>query len=236
MREWFSYILVAALAAVTPEQPPAAPDNGPLVTVAEIHKYAGREVTVCGRVMTYDCEAATSTIVLDLNTPNWARGTSVSIPFEHWMHYGGDALVGRALRGNICATGRVHRADRRYRVEVSGPGQFEITAAPRESTILHATAVQACRQGLAAPTLIREIKPTYTAEAVRRRQVGRVYVEAVVLEDGTVGGVRVLYGLSPDYGLDMQAMKAVEQWRFRPGILDGRPVAVLITAELTFVF
>jgi TonB family protein len=35
-------------------------------------------------------------------------------------------------------------------------------------------------------------------------------------------------------GLDENAMRAVNQWRFKPGEKDGKPVSVWVTIELAF--
>ena len=59
-------------------------------------------------------------------------------------------------------------------------------------------------------------------------------LEAVVLPGGTVGEVRVIRSLDKKYGLDDEAVKAAKQWQFEPGRKDGKPVAVLVTIELTF--
>jgi protein TonB len=39
---------------------------------------------------------------------------------------------------------------------------------------------------------------------------------------------------SAGMGLDEKAMAAVKQWRFQPATLDGRPVAVRISVEVSF--
>jgi protein TonB len=82
--------------------------------------------------------------------------------------------------------------------------------------------------------LLREVKPQYTAEAMRAKVQGRVMLECIVLADGTVGNVEVLRSLDPTFGLDQEAIKAAKQWRFDPGTRFGEPVAVLVTIELTF--
>jgi protein TonB len=87
-------------------------------------------------------------------------------------------------------------------------------------------------QGVKAPVIIREVKPKYTADAMRRKVEGTVEVHAVILADGTVGDVSVKQSLDPD--LDEEAVKATKQWRFRPGTKDGSPVAVEVFIELTF--
>jgi TonB family protein len=88
--------------------------------------------------------------------------------------------------------------------------------------------------GIQNPEKIREVKPAYTAEAMRAKIQGTVIVECVVLPDGTVGDVQVVKSLDPTFGLDQEAVKAAKQWRFIPGRRNGQPVAVLITIELTF--
>jgi protein TonB len=35
-------------------------------------------------------------------------------------------------------------------------------------------------------------------------------------------------------GLDQQAMAAVSQWRFKPGMKDGKPVPVYANVEVNF--
>jgi TonB family protein len=88
--------------------------------------------------------------------------------------------------------------------------------------------------GVENPKLIREVKPAYTAEAMRAKIQGAVWLECVVLADGTVGDVRVIRSLDGTFGLDQEAIRAAKQWRFQPGTRFGEPVPVLISIELTF--
>jgi TonB family protein len=88
--------------------------------------------------------------------------------------------------------------------------------------------------GITPPRVVREVKPQYTAEAMRAKVQGVVWLECVVLEDGTVGDVRVSRPLDPVFGLDQEAIKAARQWRFMPGTRQGTPVPVFVTIELTF--
>lgn len=88
--------------------------------------------------------------------------------------------------------------------------------------------------GVENPRLIREVKPQYTADAMRAKIQGAVWLECVVLSDGTVGDVRVIRSLDSTFGLDAEAVRAARQWRFMPGTRFGEPVPVLITIELTF--
>ena len=88
--------------------------------------------------------------------------------------------------------------------------------------------------GIINPRVLREVKPQYTADAMRAKVQGTVLLECVVLPDGTVGKVDVVKSLDPTFGLDQEAIKAARQWRFAPGTRFGEPVAVLVTIELTF--
>ena len=88
--------------------------------------------------------------------------------------------------------------------------------------------------GVSWPSLIVEVKPAYTADAMRAKVQGTVWLECVVMPDGTVGRVNVVRSLDNTFGLDQEAIKAAKQWRFRPGMRLGEPVAVLVTIELAF--
>jgi periplasmic protein TonB len=88
--------------------------------------------------------------------------------------------------------------------------------------------------GVTSPTVLREVKPGYTADAMRAKVQGTVRLECVVLPDGTVGRVEVIRSLDNSFGLDQEAIKAAKQWRFRPGMRQGEPVAVLVIIELDF--
>ena len=88
--------------------------------------------------------------------------------------------------------------------------------------------------GVTLPSVIREVKPAYTADAMRAKVQGSVWLECIVMPDGSVGEVKVTRSLDPIFGLDQEAIKAAKLWRFRPGMRQGEPVPVIITIELTF--
>jgi TonB family protein len=87
--------------------------------------------------------------------------------------------------------------------------------------------------GVTLPVLVKEVKPQYTARARDMKIQGSVLLRAVVLENGHIAdAVEILRSLDSD--LDQQAIVALEQWEFKPGIREGKPVAVRISVELTF--
>jgi periplasmic protein TonB len=88
--------------------------------------------------------------------------------------------------------------------------------------------------GVTMPTLLKEVKPSYTAEAMRAKIQGIVMVKAIVREDGSVSNVEVIRSLDQSYGLDQKAIEAVRNWRFMPGKRLGQNVPVYVEIELTF--
>jgi protein TonB len=89
--------------------------------------------------------------------------------------------------------------------------------------------------GVNPPTELRRGIPKYTADAMRARLQGVVLVECVVETTGRCSRTHVVRGLEPSFGLNEEAVRAAEEWRFRPGTRGGQPVPVLVTMEITFV-
>lgn len=83
-----------------------------------------------------------------------------------------------------------------------------------------------------APTIISRKDPEYTEIARKARISGIVIIEAVIDRQGNVTEARVLKPLP--MGLDQQALAAIRQWKFRPGTLNGQPVAVYYNLTVNF--
>ena len=92
---------------------------------------------------------------------------------------------------------------------------------------------------LSAPTskklsggqLLRRVEPVYPAQARPLRLEGTVILAAVIMENGTVRDIKVVEG-SPV--LAQSAAKAVEHWRYKPYVLDGKPVKNEIRISVNF--
>ena len=126
-------------------------------------------------------------------------------------------------RGGGAGTGRAP-ASVRAAVPVSAR---DGAAAPAAAPIVRATASRrrAC---------CSEVKPQYTAQAMRAKIQGEVLLECIVQPDGSVGNIRVVRSLDASFGLDQEAIKAARQWRFAPGTKQGQPVPVLVTIAIAF--
>jgi protein TonB len=88
--------------------------------------------------------------------------------------------------------------------------------------------------GVSAPVAIRQVKADYTQEAQAQRIEGAVTLDVVVTADGGVGDVKVAKSLDSVFGLDREAVKAMKEWKFSPGMKDGKAVAVQVTVLMTF--
>ena len=87
--------------------------------------------------------------------------------------------------------------------------------------------------GVVPPTLLSQVRPKYTGEAMRERIQGTVTLEVVVGREGIPSAIRVTRSLDPG-GLDEEAIAAVREWRFTPGRIGGTPVDVLVTVLVDF--
>jgi len=77
------------------------------------------------------------------------------------------------------------------------------------------------------PEVIREIKASMPAEAMRAGIQGAVVLRVEVTCKGAVRGVRLVKGLG--YGLDQAAVAAMRKYRFRPARRNGVPVDYTIS-------
>lgn len=86
-------------------------------------------------------------------------------------------------------------------------------------------------QGVREPRKILDATPIYPAIAQSARVQGAVILEAVINERGAVERVKVLRSVPL---LDAAAVEAVSRWRYTPTLLNGTPVAVLMTITINF--
>jgi TonB family protein len=87
--------------------------------------------------------------------------------------------------------------------------------------------------GVQPPIVDYQPLPQYTQAARDAKVEGVVLIRCIVRKDGRATDAKILRGLG--YGLDEAALTTVtNQWRFKPGTLNGRPVDVQATIEISF--
>ena len=96
-----------------------------------------------------------------------------------------------------------------------------------------ATLPKSGKNGYSNPICIRCTPAQFSAEATTRKFTGTVALEATVDEEGKVKDVRITKGLP--FGLTEQAIRAVQEWRFKPATgPDGKPASVRQKIQVTF--
>ena len=85
---------------------------------------------------------------------------------------------------------------------------------------------------LTEPVLLYKVDPEYSEEARKAKLQGVVMVRAVIDVRGRVQDIAVAQGLG--LGLNERAIAAVQQWKFRAGMRNGKPVATSALIQLTF--
>jgi TonB family protein len=86
--------------------------------------------------------------------------------------------------------------------------------------------------GVSIPKVVFAVDPEFSDEARRAKYQGVVVLSVIVDAQGNPQHVRVIRQLG--MGLDEKAVEAVKQYRFKPGLKDGKPVAVEINIEVNF--
>lgn len=86
--------------------------------------------------------------------------------------------------------------------------------------------------GVSAPVPTFKPEPEYSEEARKAKYQGEVWLSVVVDEKGVPQDIKVTRKLG--LGLDEKAIEAVRKWRFKPGMKDGKPVAVQATVAVSF--
>ncbi len=79
---------------------------------------------------------------------------------------------------------------------------------------------------MAQPRLVHKVVPRHPGAD------GLVMIEAEVDEHGFVRSASVLHGTNPQ--VEEPAVEAVQQWRYEPLLVDGKPTPFILTVTLNF--
>jgi protein TonB len=79
--------------------------------------------------------------------------------------------------------------------------------------------------------LIHRVEPVYPPLAIQIHKEGRVELRAIIGTDGTIQSLQIVTG---DPLFQLSAREAVQQWRYRPTILNGQ--AVEIDTYITVIY
>jgi TonB family protein len=104
-------------------------------------------------------------------------------------------------------------------------GKVEDTAPPADAPTENGKATTRVRvsQGVSQGLLIHRVQPIYPESARRYHVEGTVTLRAVISKDGRIEDLTPISGPKE---LIPPAMGAVQQWRYKPYLLEGQPVAI----------
>lgn len=189
----------------------------------------GSVVEVCGRVTGFvSGRPAVCDASLEVNTGSEPAATVV-LPASIRRGTAG----GRELQGaDICASGIVELAGNATRIRVASIDDVRVVAEATTPAFGAGVADNCTTEGLVAPRVLLDVKPSYTEAAMRERVEGVVKLEAIVDTGGNVSDVHVRRSLHEE--LDEQAVRALRDWRFAPGMVNGVPTPVVVSVEMAF--
>ena len=85
--------------------------------------------------------------------------------------------------------------------------------------------------GVMAGNVATRVDPVYPEAAKKAGVQGTVVLDAVIDREGTISDLQVVSGPSE---LRQSALDAVHQWRYKPYLLNGEPVEVKTTINITY--
>ena len=187
-----------------------------------------QSTTLCGRVAAVSCTHNQSDVSIRLHEPSTGITWAVQIPsglrsvFETRLLKGLDDA-------NVCVRTTVKPLGRH--VMLLRPENLVIrddsTATDYQDDLAHS-----CDADVEKPTIVREVKASMTADAMRAKVNGVVGLRAVVDVTGAVRDVRVVQELEPSQ--DAACREALEKWTFKPARRGGAPVPMRISVEMHF--
>jgi TonB family protein len=86
-------------------------------------------------------------------------------------------------------------------------------------------------QGVTTGLLVHRVQPVYPPQARHAHIEGTVVLQAVISKDGEITDLKLISGPKE---LAPAAIGAVQQWRYWPYLLMGKPVEVLTTVQVNF--
>jgi TonB family protein len=82
------------------------------------------------------------------------------------------------------------------------------------------------------PLVVYKKDAEYAEEARKAKYQGTVVLTVTIDDTGAVTDLRVSHSVG--LGLDEKAIEAVKQWKFKPGMKDGKPVAMQARVDVSF--
>ena len=85
---------------------------------------------------------------------------------------------------------------------------------------------------ISGPVPVQKVDPKYPPTLITERVAGEVILYAVIRRDGSVDSIQLVRGI--DEQLDANAIRALRQWKFRPGAKEGIPIELEAIVHIPF--
>jgi TonB family protein len=85
---------------------------------------------------------------------------------------------------------------------------------------------------ISGPEPLQKVDPKYPPTLITERVTGEVILYAVIRRDGSVDSIQLVRGI--DERLDANAIRALRQWKFRPGAKQGIPIELEAIVHIPF--
>jgi TonB family protein len=82
--------------------------------------------------------------------------------------------------------------------------------------------------------LIKQVQPKYAGVAKSFLLQGTVVLEVEINESGDIGNISIVQPAGA--GFDESAVEAVTQWKYKPTMLNGKPVRVVTSITVNYQF
>ncbi|HST12022.1 MAG TPA: energy transducer TonB [Terriglobales bacterium] len=211
---------------------------------------AGEPWTTAGLIKTEKVDVLGGQVVIDGRraivalSANGAPKKLVAVTTERQVHVSidlpgiGDATQRNELLARILSTDEVtRRIEDSWHADVDlSRGSGSGTAFPpggKIGTLDGDRAVYAWESGMVSkPRAIYKPGPKYAENALVKGVSGTIRVRVIVNEKGFPEIMEIVEHLRE--GLDANALSAVSQWRFEPGLRNGEAAASVVVVELKF--
>jgi protein TonB len=171
----------------------------------EVQRQVGQTAAVSAKTMVYQ-----QAILAMPKTPPKGIDTAGAPPVDGvGLDLGGTGSVGTGIPGGWSPV----IVERQPVVVAAKPGRFKVSG------------------GVTEGLLLTKVAPSYPVIAKTAGVAGVVVLSANISKDGRIEELHVVSG---NQMLTGAAIAAVQQWRYRPFLLNGEPVAVETTVRVVF--
>jgi TonB family protein len=186
----------------------------------------------CGRVVAVWCVGPSSAVTLQLADAKESSSWRIVIPSERRRLFG-SRIEDRYDQQLVCVAPGSAATARSGQILVRDPTELVVKDTTQAPIARPDDVFRTCDPEVELPVPVRQVHANFTLAAMRAKVHGSVFLEGVVDGNGAVSNVRVVQSLEPS--LDAAARDAFAQWEFRPATRRGEPVAMAVSAEMTFV-